>query len=135
MFSSGPSWKEQRKVSVEILRSLGMGRHKFAENIQKEVAEFIKVVGDRQGQPTDLNKLVAVSVSNNICLAVFGHRFDYDCSCFQRYLDLIRENFQALGSANLLNYFPWLRFLPGDRFSAKRVSEKVRQCVRKRVRE
>ena len=122
VFNSGPAWKEQRKVSIEILRSLGMGRHKFSDNVQAEVAEFIKVVADHQGQPTDLLKPIAVSVSNNICSAVFGRRFDYDCPSFLRYLELIRENFQSLGSTNLLNCFPWLRFLPGDCFRAKKVS-------------
>ena len=122
MFNSGPQWKKQRKLSIELLRVLGAGRHKFALNVQQEIHEFLKAVRGRQGQASDLSQLVMVSVSNNICNVVFGRRFDYDCESFLRYLDLVRDNFKHLKTTGLVNYLPWLRFLPGDRFSANKVS-------------
>ncbi|XP_076466713.1 cytochrome P450 2B6-like [Babylonia areolata] len=124
-FNSGPSWKEQRKISLEILRSLGMGKPQFTINILQEVGEFVKAVRDLQGQPTNLAKIAGVSMSNNICGVVFGRRFEYDNVSFLRYLELMRENLQLLRSTNLLNYLPWLRFLPGDRFGAKKILRNI----------
>ncbi|KAK7108790.1 cytochrome P450 2U1-like [Littorina saxatilis] len=127
VFNSGPSWKEQRKVSIQILRSLGMGRQRFADNMLAEVSEFVKAVGKKQGQATDLSKVIIVSMSNNICSVIFGRRFDYDFPNFLRYLDLIQENFHHLRSTNLVNYLPWLRFLPGDLFKAKKILHNVQE--------
>ncbi|KAL8575270.1 hypothetical protein ACOMHN_001815 [Nucella lapillus] len=129
-FNSGPSWKEQRKLSIEILRSLGIGKPRFTTNVLKEIQEFIKTVRQLNGQATDLSQITNVSMSNNICNVVFGRRFEYDCESFLRYLELMRANLQLIRSTNLLNFIPWLSFLPGDLFGAKKILQNVAEMER-----
>nr|KAG5708844.1 hypothetical protein BaRGS_009253 [Batillaria attramentaria] len=126
-FASGPAWKEQRKVCLEILRSLGMGRASLADKVQQEVGQFVQAVTALQGRPTDLTDLIGVSTSNNICAMVFGRRFRYDDPEFTRYLYLITENFKLLRATNLMNFIPLLRYLPGDLFNTEKVLSNVRE--------
>ena len=42
ILSSGERWREQRKVTLEILREFGLGKNLLAEKIQQEVVEFLK---------------------------------------------------------------------------------------------
>ncbi|PVD29103.1 hypothetical protein C0Q70_11700 [Pomacea canaliculata] len=74
--TSGPVWKAQRKVAIEILRELGMGKNVLAAKIEEEVKEYIRVISESQGQPLDLAHLTQASVSNNMCSIVLGKRFD-----------------------------------------------------------
>ncbi|XP_025097346.1 cytochrome P450 2B5-like [Pomacea canaliculata] len=76
--TSGAHWKEQRKVSLEILREMGLGRNLLAEKIQEEVREYVKAVAALQGAAFDPKTLTYTSVSNNICSIVFGERFEYN---------------------------------------------------------
>ncbi|PVD29097.1 hypothetical protein C0Q70_11694 [Pomacea canaliculata] len=50
--TSGPIWKAQRKVSLEILRELGMGKNALAEKIQEEVKEYTRVISESQDLPS-----------------------------------------------------------------------------------
>ncbi|PVD29095.1 hypothetical protein C0Q70_11692 [Pomacea canaliculata] len=74
--TSGAVWKDQRKVSLDILRELGMGKNVLAVKIQEEIKEYIRVKSESKGQPLDLSHLTQASVSNNICSILFGKRFD-----------------------------------------------------------
>ncbi|PVD29090.1 hypothetical protein C0Q70_11687 [Pomacea canaliculata] len=119
--SSGPVWKAQRKASLEILREFGMGKNILAEKIQEEVGEYIKALAEKKGQPQDLAQMTQVSVSNNICYIVFGKRFEYEDPVFRRHIRTIDENVQGIGSANLAQTLPFLRFLPGDLFGIQKL--------------
>ncbi|PVD29147.1 hypothetical protein C0Q70_11744 [Pomacea canaliculata] len=74
--TSGAVWKDQRKVALDILRELGMGKNVLAVKIQEEIKEYIRVISESQGQPLDLTHFTKVSVSNNICSILFGKRFE-----------------------------------------------------------
>ena len=98
VFTSGPRWKEHRKLSLEILREFGLGKNVLAEKIQEEVSHYIKAIEDHQGAPVDLHVLTSTSVSNNICSIVFGKRFHYDDPVFTKYLALLDANVRTIGS-------------------------------------
>lgn len=89
--SDGPEWKEQRTVSLQILREMGMGKNVLAERVQEEVTHYVHAVEERQGAPVDLHWLTTCSVSNNICLLVFGQRFQYDDPVFHKYIHSLDE--------------------------------------------
>ncbi|PVD29094.1 hypothetical protein C0Q70_11691 [Pomacea canaliculata] len=55
--TSGAVWKDQRKVSLDILRELGMGKNVLAVKVQEEIKEYIRVISESQGQPLDLSHL------------------------------------------------------------------------------
>ncbi|PVD29117.1 hypothetical protein C0Q70_11714 [Pomacea canaliculata] len=117
--SSGVLWKEQRKVSLEILREMGMGKNLLAEKIQKEVAEYVQAVAAHRGNPFDPKDLTHVSVSNNICSVVFGTRYEYDDPTFLKYIATNDENFKLVYKASALDFVPLLKYLPFDIFNTK----------------
>ncbi|XP_076462089.1 cytochrome P450 2B4-like [Babylonia areolata] len=126
ILSHGPTWKEQRKASLEILRKLGMGKNLLASKVQEEVSHYIRAVEDHQGQPADLHRLTTVSVSNNICSIVFGRRFRYDDPVFIRYIENVEDNIERLGSAAVIHFIPFLEYLPGDLFGIRQIMANVK---------
>ncbi|KAL8604729.1 hypothetical protein ACOMHN_017688 [Nucella lapillus] len=125
VMSSGTTWKEQRKTSLGILREMGMGKNVLAEKIQEEVGHFIQAVENLEGKPADLNHLTTVSVSNNICSIVFGKRFEYDDPVFAMYLNNLEENVKKLSGAAIINFFPFLEFLPCDPLGVRKILSNV----------
>ena len=96
MSASGPTWKEQRKTSLEILRDLGLGKNTLALKIQEEVTHYIRAIEAHQGAPVDLRRTTQISVSNNVCSILMGKRFDYDDPDFCLYLSNLEKNFKLL---------------------------------------
>lgn len=94
--SSGSLWKEQKKVCLEILRKMGLGKNVMAEKIQQEVDEYIKSIAKHQGEAFDPCALSYASMSNNICSIVCGQRFQYDDLRFLNFLSLSKEYIQHL---------------------------------------
>nr|KAG5708847.1 hypothetical protein BaRGS_009256 [Batillaria attramentaria] len=123
--SSGAVWKEQRKVSMEILREMGLGKKVLAEKVQEEVTHYIKALHSYQGQQMDASQMTHVSVSNNICSIAFGQRFEYDDSFFNKLLSAIGEYLKTVGASMVVNFMPWLEYLPGDLFKLKRTLANV----------
>ncbi|KAK7500081.1 hypothetical protein BaRGS_00008628 [Batillaria attramentaria] len=123
--TSGTRWKEQRKVSLEILREMGLGKNVLAERVQEEVTHYIKALNSYQGRPADVGEMTHASISNNICSIVFGRRFEYDDPTFTGCLKAIDENVKAIGANAVINFFPWLEYLPGDLFKLKRTLANV----------
>nr|KAG5694098.1 hypothetical protein BaRGS_033717 [Batillaria attramentaria] len=137
--TSGQLWKEQRKVSLEVLRELGLGKNVLAEKIQEEVALYVKALYSNHGQPMDIKRMTQISVSNNICSIVFGKRFEYDDPTFTSYLRRVDQNVEALTGAGLVTCFPWMRYLPGDLLKFKRTLTNVdavnEELIKPRVRD
>ncbi|KAL8573334.1 hypothetical protein ACOMHN_032796 [Nucella lapillus] len=128
--TSGQLWKDQRKTSVRILKNLGMGRNVLALKVQGEVKALVKAIQDKvkDGQSClDLERLIHLSVSNNICSVLFGKRYDYEDLQFHRQLDVLEAYLKAGGVSSLSFMCPVLRFLPGDLFYIKRKAALYRQ--------
>lgn len=124
VLSHGELWKEQRKISIEILKELGLGKNVLAEKIQEEIGYFLKAVESENGQTFDPNPVVHLSVANIICSLTFGKRYEHGDSVFLKYLATVEKGMKDIGrSGALLNFFPILRFLPGDLFGMKSLVE------------
>ncbi|XP_076441364.1 cytochrome P450 2U1-like isoform X2 [Babylonia areolata] len=110
--TSGPTWKEQRKTSLKILRAMGMGKNVLAEKIQEEITHYIRTIKDHQGAPVDVFRMTQISISNNICSIIWGKRFDYQDPEFISYIECIDRNFKLLSA---------LGSIPGDPFKSRDV--------------
>ncbi|BFZ07227.1 hypothetical protein BsWGS_10266 [Bradybaena similaris] len=119
--ASGHSWKEQRSVSLAILRSFGMGKNALAERIQNEVSAYMNELAKSKGKPQEVRTLTNVAVSNVICAIIVGKRFEYNDPYLIRLLHILNEQVTLIKSVSLRNAFPWLRYLPGDLFDIKKV--------------
>ncbi|GIX88962.1 cytochrome P450 2A6 [Caerostris extrusa] len=109
-FSSvnGEEWVEQRNYCVKAMKSLGIGRNKWEDQIQNEVEEFVRLVALYDGQAFDCSKLVAASVSNNISSFVFGTRMPMN----SKNIDFLNRSVNAMSQfaaqVGLRSTFPLL---------------------------
>ncbi|KAL8570718.1 hypothetical protein ACOMHN_039153 [Nucella lapillus] len=114
--TSGPTWKEQRKTTLEILRTMGMGKNVLADKMQEEITHYIRAIKDHQGAPVDLDPLTCVSISNNICSITMGTRHDYQDAEFMDFMELINRLVTLMPATGMVFALPFLRYLPGDPF-------------------
>jgi cytochrome P450 len=123
-YVSGSYWKEQRAVTVAILRTIGMGKNVMAEKILTEATSFTTYLSRIKGTPTNIETMVYVCVSNVICSILFGQRFEYDDKDLLEMMKKMKTLMLELQNTNILNFFPWLENLPGDLFNAKLIGSK-----------
>lgn len=124
---SGDAWKEQRAFVHGTLRDLGMGKNVMAERIQVEVKHFLQSIDETNGEPTNFSDLISATVCNVICGVVFGKRFSHTDEQFLELLSNLQFLFHELGSSVPIQYFPFLKYLPGDYFL---YHETMRRCKR-----
>ncbi|CAG5116963.1 unnamed protein product [Candidula unifasciata] len=124
---SGDAWKEQRAFVHATLRDLGMGKNVMAERIQEEVKHFLRSIEETKGQPTNFSNLITATVCNIICGVVFGKRFSHKDELFLELLSNLQFLFRELGTSMPIQFFPFLKYLPGDYFL---YHESVHRCQR-----
>ncbi|XP_069129908.1 cytochrome P450 2J6-like [Argopecten irradians] len=112
--STGDFWKRTRTFSLEALREFGFGKRSLETKIQEEVDIFLDIVGDKNGDAFYLGAIAQISVSNIICSIAFGERYDHDEEEFKNLLHMLDQVFVLIAKASVINFFPFLRFLPGD---------------------
>ncbi|XP_028639774.1 cytochrome P450 2J3-like, partial [Grammomys surdaster] len=91
IFSSGQTWKEQRRFTLMTLRNFGLGRKSLEQRIQEEAHHLVDVIREEGGQPFDPHFNINNAVSNIICSITFGKRFEYHDGQFQEMLKLLNE--------------------------------------------
>lgn len=126
IFSNGPNWKEQRAEMISILRGFGMSRNILAEKISTEVEFDLEHLSQFVGQPTDISKLTCISTANNICSIVVGQRFQYDDVQMQDIMSKLAVFVGAIGTNSIVNFFPVLKYLPGDLFHARQLASSAK---------
>jgi cytochrome P450 len=125
--SSGAVWKEHRLFCTSMLKRIDSERNALADKIQDEVTHFVSQLESFNGEPRNVHILTKISVSSIIYSIVVGHRFNHDDADFKRMHELLEFNVLKLTENAILNYFPWLQFLPGDRFSCKIIEKNYRE--------
>ncbi|KAK7830648.1 hypothetical protein U0070_018373 [Myodes glareolus] len=117
IFSSGQTWKEQRRFALMTLRNFGLGKKSIEQRIQEEAQHLVGVIKEEEGQPFDPHFKINKAVSNIICSITFGERFEYHDSQFQELLRLMDKATSLTSSkmVRLYNIFPWImKHLPGS---------------------
>lgn len=127
--NSGPIWKEQRTFTLGALRDFGFGKKSLEVRVKEEVEVFLGSVEETKGQTFILTDKIHISISNIICSIVFGERFEYDDKTFDKFLQLMNQNFSNSALAGVLNFMPFLTKIPGDLLSAKRLKHNIEQIM------
>ena len=76
-------WKKQRNVALQIMRSLGYGKHALEKKISEEALALRAVLEKTVGEKTDPEHLLNISIANVICSILFGQRYEYDDAEFE----------------------------------------------------
>ena len=123
---TGHRWKEQRAFLQSTLRNLGMGRR-----IKREADYLLATINKAKGEPTDINNLVTVCVNNVVSGITFGKRFDLEDETIVYWLNLVRRLFKLLASSASIDFFPVLKYLPGDLFHYKELKYSIFHQIKK----
>ncbi|XP_052032754.1 cytochrome P450 2J4-like isoform X2 [Apodemus sylvaticus] len=116
VFSSGQTWKEQRRFTLTILKNFGLGKKSLEGRIQEEAHHLVEAIGEEKGKPFDPHFRISNAVTNILWSITTGERFEYDDNQFQELLKLVDETscLEASKATMLYNFFPSIfKYLPG----------------------
>jgi len=86
---------------------------------------FLQAIESKNGEPFDLDSFIQPSISNVICFVVFGKRFEYTDERFINMLGLFNKSMRLFGPSGLINFFPFLKYVPGDPCKGKLILKQV----------
>ena len=110
--TSGNLWKQQRKFSLSALRSMGVGKSSFEDQISSETNLLMMELANENGRPFDPRKLITNSVSNVICSVVFGKHYSYDDAEFLELLAIAERHIRLVGAGGAQAFIKCLQYLP-----------------------
>ncbi|GFO20396.1 cytochrome p450 2u1 [Plakobranchus ocellatus] len=131
VFANGPLWKEQREVSLAILKSFGMGKSSLALKMREELDAYLDTLAALKGKPEDVHTLTSTSVANVICSIIVGKRFEYTDPLF---VDFVKDFFRQVAETENISpvvIWPWLRFIPGNFMRAKTLDRCIKMILSK----
>ena len=111
LLASGPVWRQQRRFSLTVFRSLGVGKTSFDEQMAAEADNLCQAIAEYSGEPFDPRRLLMMATSNMICALTFGKQFDYNDAEFHRLLNILDERVKLIGSGSLQTSVPLLSML------------------------
>ncbi len=111
--ASGNTWKHQRRFSLTVFRSFGVGRKSFEDRIITEADFLSKEISDLNGTKFDPKHYLMNATSNIICSVIFGDRYNYNDDKFKRILKDLDSRIELAGSGGIIFFVPLLqRFYP-----------------------
>ncbi|ESO88638.1 hypothetical protein LOTGIDRAFT_179079 [Lottia gigantea] len=134
IWANDSEWRSHRRMAIQTLRDLGVGKLAIEERIQEE-AEFLM---DRfkNNEPFDIGEILIKATTNIISIVVFGSRWDYDDTEMKKIVSVVESAFQSEGPLSPLHEFPFLRFIPvlSTRLTVIRQAIiNIKQLVKERV--
>uniref|UniRef100_A0AC35UFW5 Cytochrome P450 n=1 Tax=Rhabditophanes sp. KR3021 TaxID=114890 RepID=A0AC35UFW5_9BILA len=79
IFSEGTAWRDQRRLSLHLLRDLGMSRTIMEENIMLSVDELITQIDSLDDKDNvNFSHLIHLTIGNVINLICFGFMYKHD---------------------------------------------------------
>jgi cytochrome P450 len=96
-----------------------MGKSWLQDLIIEEARELVQDLEKTKAEPVNASEYLTPSVANVICAISFGQRFRHTDATFRRLTNLIGTNIQIGAKNQLVEYFPFLRFLPFSPFRSR----------------
>nr|ADT62516.1 cytochrome P450 2E1 [Camelus dromedarius] len=138
IFNNGPTWRDTRRLSLTVLRDLGMGNWGNEERIRREVPFLLEALRKTQGQPFDPTFVIGFAPYNVISDILFHKHFDYSDKTGLRLMYLFNENFYLLSTPwiQLYNNFSnCLQYLPGSHRKLLKNVFRIKDYASARVKE
>ncbi|XP_078521952.1 cytochrome P450 2J4-like [Lissotriton helveticus] len=136
VFTSGHTWKKQRRFSLVTLRNLGLGKKSLEGRIQEDAQTLVQTFASSRGIAVDPAPILVHSAANVISSVVFGHRFSSDDKTFHQFIEGTNYTARFLGSvwARLFDAFPWLmEHLPGPQQTVFRLNDFQSRFVKEEI--
>lgn len=134
-FSNGRLWQEQRRFTLRHLRDFGFAKtsmegliHEECEDLNKSLEKAVKEAGS--SSIITVHDRFAVSIINILWAIIAGVRYRHDDANLRKMLTVIQQSFRA-GSVrgNLVNTYPFLRYIPPFREEFRMLTEGVDKVV------
>eukprot|EP00080_Pristionchus_pacificus_P005432 PDM65452.1 G protein-coupled receptor [Pristionchus pacificus] len=116
--SDGEVWREQRRISLRIMREHGMGKNSMEAQVNRAIDEMLAHIKsiNNGADPIDLTLPLQLCVGNVINETIFGYLFKHtDLSVFEfamkivtLHMQIVRDNIWVL----LVQAWPWTKHLP-----------------------
>lgn len=123
--SSGSLWKEHRTFALRSLRDFGVGKKSLQGKILEEVNICLQEISKQNGRPYDIVPIIPMCVSNILCNILFGNRFELDDPKFHKFIHHFNVNVKHVSKAVIVDFFPFLRYVPGDPFWINTIMENM----------
>ena len=127
LFANGPTWRKQRRFTLSTFRDFGIGKSTFQDKISDEI-QFVTAEFNNHGKkPFDPRSILTNAISNVISSVIFGYRFQYSDTEFNRLLKLLDEMVRISGSGGINIVLPILQLLD---FQGKRQTKSFQGDIR-----
>ncbi|XP_015783573.1 cytochrome P450 2C70 [Tetranychus urticae] len=104
---SGDPWREHRRLSLHILRDVGLGKSTIETLVKEEVDQFLSAL-ENNGKPADFEKCISRSVTNNVSILLFGHKYERDDPTAIAISSANTEVGRSFSFAGVVAFLPWL---------------------------
>ncbi|KAE9554924.1 hypothetical protein FO519_001821, partial [Halicephalobus sp. NKZ332] len=72
VFNDDSFWKSQRRFAIHVLKDFGFGKPVLEETIIDQANQMIKFLGELNGKPIDMKKILNTAIGNVIHQLTFG---------------------------------------------------------------
>ncbi|ESO88637.1 hypothetical protein LOTGIDRAFT_125746 [Lottia gigantea] len=134
IWANDSEWRSHRRMAIQTLRDLGVGKLAIEERIQEE-AEFLMDTF-KNNEPLDIGEILIKATTNIISIVVFGSRWEYNDPEMKKIVGVMESAFQSEGSFSPIHEFSALRFLPilSKKFTVLQKSiQRIKEHVHERV--
>ncbi|KAG6406514.1 hypothetical protein SASPL_134118 [Salvia splendens] len=117
----GEYWRRMRGISVHhLLSSKRVQSFRFIR--EEETAFFMKRVRESSSGVVDLSKMFAEFTNDVICRSCFGRKYS-DSENGKKFVVLLREAMEVLGTVCVGDFVPWLGWVSGVNGFDKKVDK------------
>uniref|UniRef100_T1JB88 Cytochrome P450 n=1 Tax=Strigamia maritima TaxID=126957 RepID=T1JB88_STRMM len=111
IFDDGPTFKDVRYFSMDVLKKLGFGRLSLEPLVKEEVQFLINELRKYKGEASDCLKLIETSVGSSICSIMNGKRSNLNDPWLIALIDAV-DGLQRTYVHDYGFYFPYMKKIP-----------------------
>ncbi len=98
ILSNGPTWIEQRRYALHVLRDLGFGKNSMEELIRDEVDQLCKHLEKKKSEAIDIKNHFNISVLNSLWAIATNEKLEYEDPKMKKIIYVLDKALQEFGS-------------------------------------